>query len=237
MRFYLGTHQPIWLANTTAPLFVSRVRLAGRKTFPVATCDWALDSGGFSELSKHGRWTVDAKQYVEEVRRFSGEIGRMQWAAIQDHMCEPDILLKTGRTVRAHQQSTIASYLELRDLAPDIEWLPVLQGWSKGEYLDHVEMYRRRGVDLWSFPAVGVGSICRRSHTINASIILNWLADDGLKLHGFGLKIDGLRNTHNSLVSADSMAWSFHARREKNGMQNSLEFALEWRGNLLSTLE
>jgi len=237
MDFYLGIHQPAWLARTDARLFVSRVRLAGRKTFPRATCRWALDSGGFSELSKHGRWTVSAEQYAAEVQRFSSEIGGLDFAAIQDHMCEPTILQKTGRTVEQHQRSTIESYLTLRDLAPDMPWMPVLQGWTMGDYHDHLEMYYAAGVDLRELPVVGVGSICRRSHHMRAALILASLADEGLRLHGFGFKIDGLRASHESLVSADSMAWSFHARREGNGRQNDLSFGLEWRGDLLDKLE
>ncbi len=236
MRFYLGIHQPAWLAKTAVPVFVSRVRLAGRKTLPVASAPWALDSGGFSELSKHGRFTVTAKHYAAEVVRYADEIGSLDFAAIQDHMCEPTILAKTGSTVLEHQKRTVASYLELRDLAPDVPWLPVLQGWTYGDYFDHVEMYARAGVDLRTFDRVGVGSICRRSHHMRAALILSGLADEGLKLHGFGFKVDGLVAAHSYLASADSMAWSFHARREQNGKQNDFGFACEWRGDMLAKI-
>ncbi|MGW4241176.1 deazapurine DNA modification protein DpdA family protein [Nocardia sp. NPDC004722] len=46
MKFYLGTHQPHWLALTDVPLFISDVRLRDRKTFPRARGEWGLDSGG-----------------------------------------------------------------------------------------------------------------------------------------------------------------------------------------------
>ena len=236
IRFYLGAHQPAWLARTGVPLFVSRVRLAGRKTFPRASCRWALDSGGFSELSKHGKWTVSPEQYVSEVRTYSSEIGGMDWAAIQDHMCEPQILSMTGSTVLQHQERTVESYLRLSELAPEVPWMPVLQGWCSGDYYDHVEMYQRAGVDLAELPVVGVGSICRRQQTLRAEHLIWHLADEGIKLHGFGLKVTGLKNSHQNLVSADSMAWSFHARRERNGMQNNLGFALEWRSEMLGGL-
>src|SRR5438552_2402998 len=118
MRFYLGVHRARWLAETDVPLFISRRRLAGRRRLPRAIGPWALDSGGYTELSLHGRWTVPAEEYVEDVRRFQSDIGKLEWAAIQDHMCEPWILKKTGSTVRQHQERTVASYLDLRFRAP-----------------------------------------------------------------------------------------------------------------------
>ncbi|KKT85828.1 MAG: hypothetical protein UW85_C0012G0018 [Parcubacteria group bacterium GW2011_GWA1_Parcubacteria_45_10] len=145
MRFYLGTHQTDWLGKTEVPLFVSRRRLALRKKLPRAAGRWALDSGGFSELSMHGRWQTSAAQYVAEVRRFSAEVGNLDWAAIQDWMCEPHMLKLTGKTIAEHQALTIASYHELRSLAPEIPWAPVLQGWRRADYLSCFEQYARGG--------------------------------------------------------------------------------------------
>ena len=48
--FYMGSHQPHWLATTEVPLFVSHRRLAARRSFPRAATAWALDSGAYSEL-------------------------------------------------------------------------------------------------------------------------------------------------------------------------------------------
>ena len=44
--FYLGS-EPHNLWRSSVPLFVSRVRLDKYKTFKRASCDWAMDSGGF----------------------------------------------------------------------------------------------------------------------------------------------------------------------------------------------
>jgi hypothetical protein len=63
------------------PLFVSRRTLAPLRRLPRARAGWALDSGGFSELSLHGRWTTSPATYVAEVRRFEQEIGALEWAA------------------------------------------------------------------------------------------------------------------------------------------------------------
>jgi hypothetical protein len=57
-RFWLGTHMPHWLREVDVPLFISRNRLTRYKTLPRAIGPWALDSGGFTELQRYGRWTV-----------------------------------------------------------------------------------------------------------------------------------------------------------------------------------
>jgi hypothetical protein len=53
--FFLGTHQPNWL-TLGVPLFVSDRRLRRYRTLPRAAAPWALDSGGFTELSQYGTW-------------------------------------------------------------------------------------------------------------------------------------------------------------------------------------
>lgn len=242
MLFWLGTHQPSWLAITEIPLFISAVRLRGRKSFPRAKGSWALDSGGFSGLSKHGRWRIPPRQYVGEVQSWQKAIGNLAWAAAQDWMCEPIILAKTGLNIQEHQRNTVENYLELRALAPDIPWVPVLQGWHSADYLSCADLYTRRGVDLAGLPLVGVGSVCRRQATDEAEVILRDLAGMGFKLHGFGFKLRGLRNVWQSLTSADSMAWSFRARHRPpllghearhRTCANCLDFALMWRNDAL----
>lgn len=241
----LGSHVPSWLGTVDVPLFVSRHRLAPRKTFPRALGPWALDSGGFSELSLRGTWTITPKQYVGEVRRFSDEIGKMEWAAAQDWMCEPFILKQTGFSVHEHQRRTVCNYLTLRDMAPEVPWVPVLQGWQHDDYLRHVEMYDRAGVDLPALPIVGLGSVCRRQHTGEVEWLIRQLASDyGLRLHGFGFKTLGLERVADALTSADSMAWSLAARHDDAmpgcshaNCANCSRYALEWRRKLLERIE
>lgn len=237
MDFYLGTHEPSWLGRTEVPLFISRRRLARLKRLPRALGPWALDSGGFTELTLHGRWVTGARSYVAEVRRWSEEIGQLRWAACQDWMCEPFMLNRTGLSVSEHQRRTIDSYRELRDLAPDLPWVPVLQGWTVGDYWRHVEAYAQAGVDLGRLPLVGLGSVCRRQSALRATALLASLAVvDGLSLHGFGFKLKGLEGAAPYLASADSLAWSYHARRRPplpgcshKSCVNCLAYALRWR--------
>lgn len=265
--FWLGTHQPQWLADLRCagvPLFVSRRTLAQRKTLPRAVTSWALDSGGFTELQMHGRWTITPAAYVAEVRRFRDEVGGLAWAAPQDWMCEPIVLrggeaargitfAGTGLSVEEHQRRTVENFLELRALAPDVPFVPVLQGWSVYDYWRCEELYRRAGVDLQAEPLVGVGTVCRRQGTGAATLIMRSLAASGLRLHGFGFKTLGLRASAADLASADSLAWSETARRaepllghDKPGegrrtghinCANCLEYALLWRAQLLDQLD
>lgn len=245
MKFYLGTHEPSWLARLVdVPLFVSHRRLARYKTLPVATTDWALDSGGFTELSMHGRWNTKPREYATAVRRYQLEVGRLQWASPQDWMCEPWITAKTGLSVADHQRRTVDNYLRLRAIAPDLPFVPVLQGWQLDDYHRCVDLYTAAGVDLTAERTVGVGSVCRRQGEGSISAILDSLARRGLNLHGFGVKTQGLRISAPYLVSADSMAWSFRARMDarEGGRHpgcthktcaNCIHYALRWRDGVV----
>ena len=59
-------------------------RLAKRNSLPKAAGPIAIDSGGFSELSNHGQWTVPVRDYVALVRRCVDCVGNVRWAACQD---------------------------------------------------------------------------------------------------------------------------------------------------------
>jgi hypothetical protein len=225
VRFLLGTHMPNWLAkphldgpeSVPVPLFVSDRRLRGYRRLPRAVTAWALDSGGFTELSTHGSWDhgPTPAQYVARIRRYRDEIGSLLWAAPQDWMCEPWITAKTGRTVTEHQQRTVDNLVRLRSLAPDLPIIPVVQGQTPDDYRRCADLYTRAGIDLSREPLVGVGSVCRRQDTAEAGRILTALHTHGVtRLHGFGVKILGLRRYAHLLTSADSMAWSIAARHE-----------------------
>lgn len=242
MMFWLGTHKPGWLTQTTVGLMVSRRRLAERMTLPRASAPWVLDSGGFTELSLHGEWTVSARQYVRDVRLYRQEIGSLAWAAPQDWMCEPSMIAKTGLSIQEHQRRTVANYLELRSLDPGALWTPVVQGWELDDYRRCIDMYDSAGVDLRALPVVGIGSVCRRQSTPDIVRILASLHDLGLtRLHGFGVKTLGLRQAGELFASADSLAWSFRARSRKirldghshQNCANCLTYALAWRDGVL----
>jgi hypothetical protein len=244
VKFFLGTHMPGWLHAVEVPLFVSAIRMRKRKSHRPALRPWALDSGGFSQLTKHGRWTVGPEQYTDEVRAWSSAIGGLCWAAVQDWMCEPHVRALTGLTVEEHQARTVANLHRLRELAPELPWVPVLQGWEPRDYFAHVESYAREGVDLRREPLVGIGSVCRRQETREVVCLIRDLAAHGVKLHGFGFKVNGLTKLAaegGGLVSADSLAWSYQARKRPplpgcmhKTCANCKKWALAWREALLA---
>ena len=244
MKFFLGTHEPHWLDRARGPLFVSRRRLNRLKPSAKAVVPWALDSGGFSELSMFGKWETGPDQYAAEVARYSSQLGGMEWAAVQDWMCEPFIIKKTGLSVRIHQGRTIQSYYDLHARLPSVQWVPVIQGFTLDEYLNHIEQYRLCGIDLRNVPVVGVGSICRRQATREATRIIRAIHHRGIRIHGFGFKLQGLRACARYLHSADSMAWSFDARRKPplpghkhKACSNCLDFAEDWRRKALASID
>jgi hypothetical protein len=247
LRFYLGTHRPTWLWKLRdVPLFISHRVLRDRKSpFPKATTRWALDSGGFTELNLYGGWKTTPDEYIASVRRYSEELGSLDWASPQDWMCEPWVLNKTGLTVAEHQRRTTENYLELVTTAPGLGFIPVLQGWELDDYLRHADAYADAGVDLSVQPVVGVGSVCRRQGTHQIAEIFAALSERGLRMHGFGVKSSGLAKYADHLVSADSLAWSYRARRNpldqpecgKNNCANCMHYALEWRDRILNRLK
>jgi hypothetical protein len=244
MRFYLGTHQPAWLArNLGVPLLVSHRRLVGRRSLPRATDPFAVDSGGFSELSLYGQWRTDERSYVVALRRYASEIGQLEFAAPMDHMTEPHILARTGATVRIHQHRTVANYLRLRELAPELPIIPVLQGQTINDYHRCADLYERHGVDLAALPLLGVGSICRRQHKNDVEQILRSLAARGYRLHAFGAKVLGLGRFADAISSSDSAAWSLAGRfvpgcsPGHRTESNCLRFAMAWRDRLLQSLD
>lgn len=193
----------------------------------------------------HGEWTVTPRDYVVEVRRFRDEIGTPDFCAPQDWMCEPAMLKRTGLTVEEHQRRTLANYLDLRSIAPDLPWIPVIQGWRASDYWRHADAYEVMGVSLMSLSRVGVGSVCRRQGTAEAHTILSSLALGGVKLHAFGFKVQGLVRSIGSLASSDSMSWSLAARRRPPilghegthiNCANCERFMLMWRIDLLARL-
>jgi hypothetical protein len=213
MKFYIGLFQPKQSENFDRA-FISINRVRGRKS-AVPSCDWILDSGAFSEISRHGRYRHEPEEYAAEINRLATINQGLKIAVSQDYMCEPFILEKTGLTVAEHQRLTIERYDALLPLV-GIYLMPVLQGYSPDDYVAHIEQYGDR---LRPGMLVGVGSICKRNADpaqIEAILRAIKRKRPDLKLHGFGLKISALARAaiRDALYSADSMAWSFSARKQ-----------------------
>lgn len=173
-----------------------------------------MDSGAFTEISTYGEYREPPEVYADQINRWK-DCGNMVAAVTQDYMCEPFILAKTGLSVREHQGRTVDRYTALLELT-DAYVMPVLQGFDPLDYQDHLTMY---GDLLTEGQWVGVGSVCKRNNRVEsiAGVLsaIKILRPD-LRLHGFGLKTTALecQPIRDMLHSADSMAWSFAARRE-----------------------
>tara|TARA_R110002020_G_scaffold138452_1_gene308479 strand:- start:448 stop:1083 length:636 start_codon:yes stop_codon:yes gene_type:complete len=199
-----------------------------------------MDSGGFTEMHRFGKWTLSAKEYAKFAQRCSGEIGKLQWVAPQDYMCEKTALKASGLTVKEHQRLTVDNFLELRQLLGELV-IPVLQGWEHDDYLICCDMYEKVGIDLTKEKVIGLGSVCRRNSTESINRIIESMQP--LKLHGFGIKGSAFIENLDRLVSADSMAWSMQARFDRplvgcthKRCEACYEYANWWRSNLLKRI-
>lgn len=209
MIFYLGAGTPYWLWRHAdrIPLFVSDTQLRKLKNLKPTGKVWALDSGGYSEIHKYGKWTQTPQDYAKRCRRYVDEIGKLQFCAIQDWMCEDSSLAATGKSVLQHQINTLVSYGTLSDIDSSLPWLPVLQGRDGTDYIKHAEMYLNNYPHLKYF---GLGSVCRRAKSQEIVKVVEILTKEfSFELHGFGVKTKALEKIGHMLKSADSMAWSF----------------------------
>lgn len=237
MKFFLGAHDPTWIGRSTAPLFVSIARGLRKFGRRPALNGWALDSGGFTQVTKHGGWTMEPEQYLDLVYAAGDKCPGLLWASPQDWMVEPAAIAATGLSVEAHQRLTIENYLALKELDERDLIIPVLQGWHAGDHERHVLDYRAHGIELRNVDLVGVGSVCRRQASPEIEGIIRSLRSEGLSLHGFGVKAQGLTRYRDQLTSCDSMAWSYYGRMEstrrgtrmcKTGTHASCTECFEW---------
>jgi hypothetical protein len=230
MRFFVGLHQPSDAKHFGA-VFISVKRIRNRKSAFVVG-DWIMDSGAFTEIGTHGRYRHGVEEYAEQIRRWKS-CGNLIAAVAQDYMCEPWMLAKTGLSVADHQRLTIERYDALLACDTGAYIMPVLQGYAAADYVAHIRAYG----DRLAFGAyVGVGSVCKRNG--NPAAILRVLdAIKGerpdLRLHGFGLKTTALTCAPicAQLHSADSMAWSFAARKA-GGNPNDWREAKRFEGRI-----
>lgn len=217
MRFFVGLHEPAH-ARHFERCCISVNRLRRRKSpFPVG--EWMIDSGAFTEISTHGRYRHGVEEYARDLKPWL-ELGDLQAVVAQDFMCEPWIIEKTGLSIKEHQTRTVHRYDQLKEALPDAPIMAVLQGYAPEDYRRHLEMYGAR-LELGDW--CGVGSVCKRNGSpedvLAVLVAINHARPD-LRLHGFGVKLTSLQNSQIKalLHSADSMAWSLHARMNgRNG--------------------
>lgn len=235
-KFFIGIHR-IGSAWKFDRAFISANRLVDTTFTIVGADEWVMDSGAFTEIMKYGRYRLPPSEHAAIIRRFAGDKGLLA-AVAQDYMCEEVALAATGLTIAEHQRLTIERYDAL--MACDVGGvyiMPVIQGFDPQDYARHVRDY---GARLAPGSWVGVGSVCKRQGDPDAIVavleaILAVRPD--LRLHGFGVKLTALRDPRvvAMLYSADSMAWSFAARKRK-GDANSLSVARQFELDVLQAI-
>jgi hypothetical protein len=218
MIFYVGLHHP-GDAKHFQRAFISINTIRTRRK-PIETASWIMDSGAFTEISTHGAYRTDPADYAEQINRWAESPNPPIAAVSQDYMCEPFITEKTGLSVPDHQRLTVERYDAIRPRLAGAYLMPVLQGFTPAEYVQHLDDYGSRIAEgAW----VGVGSVCKRNTNVGSVVtILAAIKRErpDIRLHGFGLKITALREgaIRDLLATADSMAWSYRARIEgRNG--------------------
>ncbi|WP_043345064.1 DUF7221 family queuine tRNA-ribosyltransferase-like protein [Cupriavidus basilensis] len=235
---------------------------AGGFQFPRATdvseLDFAMDSAGYTAMKmwqskgqQRGMagifpWTYS--QYIE----FATQSGASWWSQ-PDLCCEPEIahnqeeidfrinatatLLEGVLRILYEWQNELArtcsSAVVAHMLKPPV---PVLQGWSAGDYRRSLELLNavwERWQPWLATPAlIGVGSVCRRTlkhPTHGLFSVLSALEGNlptGSRLHLFGVKGACLAELKmlDWVASADSMAYDYGARvkAHQTGISNSI---------------
>lgn len=257
MKFFVGIHQPCDAAKVDRA-FVSVSRLEQRKgPFPandwIMDCKGfsvILKNGGYPEppevYAGHiARFAGVGRLLAAVSQDFMCEpfmLERTKARAVAERMRRRGFLPLVDRSalVQIHQRWTVKRYDRLLramtgegrqyHLASDVYLMPVLQGYDPAEYVEHLRLYGDRlPLGAW----VGVGSVCKRNgdpRAIEAVLLAIKQVRPDLRLHGFGLKLTALQSAlvRELLESADSMAWSYSARkkgRDGNSVAEAQAFA------------
>lgn len=223
VEFYVGLHQPSDAHRFKRACLSIRRLWTRKKPIPGV---WALiDSGAFMELFLHGKYRDSVEKYAERLFvLYTKRIVNIAGVVAQDYMCEPFMLAKTGLTIEQHQRLTIERYDQLVEALNGLfPWggipfpvMPVLQGYAPADYVRHLKAYGPRLTKgMW----VGVGSVCKRNSApekIAAVLRAIKSVRPDLRLHGFGVKLTSLLSSavRDLLATADSMAWSYAARKQ-----------------------
>lgn len=215
VKFFVGLHQPNH-AEHFEQACISIRRLWNRKK-PINCGAVLVDSGAFTEINLFGGFRTSVDEYARELLRLheSGVV-KIQAAVAQDYMCEPFMLAKTGLTIADHQRMTIERFDDLISKDLPFPILPVLQGFASSDYVRHIHAYGARITPgMW----VGVGSVCKRNGSpLKVADVLRAIKKErpDMLIHGFGIKQTSLLShcVREFLHSADSMAWSFAARKQ-----------------------
>lgn len=168
-----------------------------------------IDSGGFTAARRWGRYPWTIAQYVEFIRKMSRDVP-LDFCAVMDYACEPGVDRSTYRSNRQRIKATIRNEIACRAAAPDLPWLPVLQGDSLEERAFDLALRRRIG--LLPTDYAGIGSVCGRGAR-GAIRTVHFYIDHlpGVAFHCFGMHVQALDDDAVFAVmrSWDSYSWNW----------------------------
>lgn len=206
MRVYIGNDHVAAMRYIPNTCFSIKVLMNRRKPMPSPRGGFMLDSGGFQFIRQLGKYPLSPEEYLKKVAFLQPDI-----FVIQDWMCEPLQVMRTGLSIKEHIRRTVENYLYISELtSPDIKsyCLPVIQGWELNDYFDCIDLYGDYGLIV---DYMAVGSICRRGKEIEIKNIIENIhaAIPWVSLHGLGVKKQVLYACRESLHSCDTAAGQF----------------------------
>lgn len=226
MKFFVGVFDKRHISWVDKYFMMSYARLKNRKSAinPPSNLEWIMDSSGFSEIHKNGRYTFTTEEYEKSIL-----LHMPNWFANMDWMCEQSALAKSGKTVAEHQELTTENHVILQDWAKEngMGFMGVVQGYAKSDYISHIDSLKERGLIC---EYIGIGSICRRSQDYNIFNIVNTVKEElpsWVKLHLFGVKNSIFNHklfTSDLAYSCDSMAWSYLGAMNKSQVGRRCNF-------------
>lgn len=179
--------------------------------------DIMLDSGGFSFLNRFGDYPFSINVFVDWVDKMNDvNDGKVNFVATPDYPCEMEITRTCGlKTNYERIIATVDKAIECLDGYPDINWLPVIQGYELSEYELCLDLYKERGVNPVRF---AIGSLCRRKKVEKIEFIVKSLISRGLdnEIHIFGLCMNGLKSKYlfDNVASCDNNIYAFKCKTE-----------------------
>lgn len=205
-----------------------------------------VDSGGYHHMvAGDGAYESSDEEYLIYLLKH-----RPSLYALRDYPCEPDLLKSLGRSVREQQKRTTDHHRQLLDkveghnLADNA--VSVVQGWTRNQYLDHLDELRDHGLLT---ETMAIGTVCRRGYDSEIAEIVMAVRDalpSWVNLHAFGVKSSVLRfeEVVNALDSVDSAAYDYSESRVPSARSDGESFTwrdcarayLNWRHDLLQTM-
>jgi hypothetical protein len=164
-----------------------------------------LDSGGFSLARENSEYPFSRTDYARVADRCQADL-----VATRDLPCEPQV----DRTAHATNRDRIAwsvteATTQFRE-RPDLPWVPVIQGYVVGEYLECVDLLESAKLVR---PFMAIGSLCARRRVDRAWSVIQAVRRrlPDVRLHGFGIDLRFVRDRRirAALWSADTAAWKF----------------------------